>query len=188
MNHLQHKLSNVRRLAAAACMALCAACPAAAQRIGFKTNALYWAAASPNLGLELRVNRHMTFDIEGTYNRLDIGRYDTRAMIFTPEVRYWLSARPQAGHFIGATGFAADYNIAIGDTRHKGDAFGAGITYGYSFVLSRHWSLELTAGAGMAYRHEKSFDKNGSEPEAVNVRKWQLAPMKAGVSFVYILK
>ena len=37
-----------------------------AQRIGLKTNALYWAAMSPNLGVELRVNRHLTFNFEGT--------------------------------------------------------------------------------------------------------------------------
>ena len=39
---------------------------ASAQRIALKTNALYWATASPNIGLELRINRHITFDFDAT--------------------------------------------------------------------------------------------------------------------------
>lgn len=35
-----------------------------AQRVAVKTNALYWAASTPNLGAEFRVNRHVTFNFE----------------------------------------------------------------------------------------------------------------------------
>ena len=31
---------------------------AMAQRVALKTNVLYWATATPNLGLEFRLNRH----------------------------------------------------------------------------------------------------------------------------------
>lgn len=185
-----NKSGNSGKLRACLFFVLAFACllPASAQRVGLKTNALYWAAASPNLGVEFRVNRHLTFNFEGTFNRLDVGKIDSRVMMFTPELRYWFSARPQAGHFVGLSALGADYNIVWNGTRHKGDGFGAGITYGYSFVLSRHWSLETTLGVGNVYRHEKSYAKDAAEPEAVNVRKWQWAPVKAGVSFVYIIK
>lgn len=159
-----------------------------AQRIGLKTNALYWAAMSPNLGVELRVNRHLTFNFEGTYSFLNVGNNDVNAIMFTPEMRYWFSARPQAGHFIGLAGIGANYDITKDQACHKGDAFGAGLTYGYSFVLSRHWSLEATIGAGQVYRHEKSYAKDSAEPEQVNVKKWQWAPIKVGATFVYIIK
>lgn len=182
-----HLIWKIRGLALAA-FALGLTQNAAAQRVGLKTNALYWAAASPNIGMEFRVNRHITFNFEGAYNRIDISKINSKALVFNPEMRYWLSARPQAGHFIGIAGVAADYDITIKDKRHKGDAFGAGLTYGYSFVLSRHWSLETTIGAGAVYRHEKSFAKGNDEPTAANVKKWQAAPLKAGVTFVYIIK
>lgn len=181
-------LTMVMRGLAFAAFTICCAQHGAAQRVALKTNALYWAAASPNLGMEFRVNRHITFNFEGAYNRLDIGKIDSKAAIFYPEIRYWLSARPQTGHFFGITGIAADYDVTASDKRHKGDAFGAGLTYGYSFVLSRHWSLETTVGAGAAYRHEKAFAKGSKEPTAANIRKWQMAPLKAGVTFVYIIK
>lgn len=160
------------------------------QRVALKTNALYWAAASPNLGLELRVNRHVTFDIDATFHRLKWkDKLDTRAEILTPEVRYWFSARPQARHYLGIMGLAANYIFIIKQDHHIGDAYGVGLTYGYSFPLSRHWSLETSIGAGYGYRREKNYDSQSEpEPERNNYNKWQFMPMKAGVSFVYIIK
>lgn len=170
-------------------LGLCCTTFVAAQRIAIKTNALYWAASSPNLGLEMRINRHLTFNLEGTFNRLKIGKYDTRAEVFTPEMRYWFSARPQAGHFIGFTALAANYDLLLKHQRHDGDAFGAGLTYGYSFVLSRHWSLEATIGVGALYRREKNYNESSETvPTEINFKKWQPFPLKAGLNFVYIIK
>lgn len=39
-----------------------------AQRIGLKTNVLYWATATPNFGLEFRLNRHITLNLDAAYN------------------------------------------------------------------------------------------------------------------------
>ncbi len=183
------KLPTGLKRGALAAMFLCGGLHATAQRVALKTNTLYWATASPNLGLELRVNRHITFNMEGTFNRLKAGKYDTRGEMFTPELRYWLSARPQAGHFFGLMALGANYNLLLNGHRYNGDAFGGGLTYGYSFVLGRHWSLEATVGGGALYRREKNY-KEATEvaPEEPNHKKWQLAPLKAGVSFVYIIK
>ena len=119
-----------------------------AQRIGLKTNALYWAAMSPNMGAEFRINRHVTLNFEAMGSLLKAGKVDAKMLQFSPEARYWFSARPQAGHFVGVMAVASNYNLLLDDTRHKGDAWGAGLTYGYSFVLGRRWSLEATIGAG----------------------------------------
>lgn len=78
----------------------------------------------------------------------------------------------------------------LNDKRHDGDLFGGGITYGYSFVLSRHWSLETTIGVGAVYRQEK-YSRNEEERAALdkpNVSTVNFAPIKAAVSFVYIIK
>ena len=131
----------------------------------------------------------MTFDFDATYNNIAIGKYDSRIDMFTPEMRYWFSARPQAGHFVGITGIAANYDVRVKTIEHDGDVFGGGLTYGYSFVLSKNWSLEATVGGGLVYRHEMKYDKSCEErPGYANVRKCQLFPLKAGVSFVYIIK
>ena len=47
---------------AAAIALTCSPLLAEAQRVALKTNALYWAAATPNIGAEFRINRHITFN------------------------------------------------------------------------------------------------------------------------------
>lgn len=108
--------------------------------------------------------------------------------MITPEVRYWFSARPQAGHFVGIAGIGCHYNYERGTNRHKGDLYGGGVTYGYSFVLSRRWSLETTLGVGMAHVQEMRWDKDEYEPGEANVKGWRPIPIKAGVTFVYLIK
>lgn len=165
------------------------AAPVWAQRVSVKTNALYWATASPNLGAEFRLNRHLTLNLEAMGNKLHISDYDTRVLGFTPEVRYWFSARPQAGHFLGLMGGMADYNIEDHTKVYKGDAYFVGPTYGYSFVLGRHWSLEATIGVGAMRYRQKRYDSAIEEaPREPNDSKWIAAPLKLGLSFVYIIK
>lgn len=166
--------------------------PSNAQRVNVKTNALYWAVAAPNLGLEFRINRHVTFNLEGvvTRTKFNNGKYDFKGFGVEPEVRYWFSARPQAAHFVGIAAVAANYDLKFKQKRHDGDVFGGGITYGYSFVLSRHWSIETTLGVGLVYRQEK-FSRSDAQRATLdkpNVETVNFAPIKAGVNFVYIIK
>jgi hypothetical protein len=35
--------------------------------------------------------------------------------------------------------------------RYEGEFIGGGVSYGYQWVLSKHWNLEATLGAGYAY-------------------------------------
>ena len=97
MNFIIKRLLNCMRRSICVGLLLLSSLTVFSQRVALKTNALYWAAASPNLGLELRVNSHITFDLDATFHRLKWkDKLDTRAEILTPEVRYWFSARPQA--------------------------------------------------------------------------------------------
>ena len=168
--------------------ALLCSLTALAQRVDIKTNALLWATGSPNLGAEFRVGRHVTLNFEGAVNYLKISSINTKAAAFMPEVRYWFSGRPLAGHFVGLMGGAASYSTTFSQTRHKGDVFAAGLTYGYSFVLSRHWSLEATAGVGVAHLNEKRFKTTEEAPAEANNKKWAPTLTKLGVTFVYIIK
>ena len=155
---------------------LCAAIPAQAQRISLKTNGLGWLTLSPNVGAEFRLSRHNTLNLEASAGSLTLGKRYQRHVMFTPEIRHWFSARPQARFFCGAMLLGAAYKVKINDNPHKGLAMGVGVTGGYSFVLDKRWSLELTAGAGYLHRSEKKKHYN------------QLFPLKLGVNIVYILK
>lgn len=185
---MTHDLKLTRLLGAALLAGTCLL-PAAAQRVSVKTNALYWAAATPNLGLEFRLNRHLTLNLEGAFNKFHVSKIDSRMAGMMPEMRYWFSARPQAGHFVGFMGLVAGYDLTLNKTMHEGNAFAFGPTYGYSVVLSKHWSMEATIGVGALYLREKKYPTSLPQvPEEPNNKKWMPAPIKAGLTFVYIIK
>lgn len=159
-----------------------------AQRVGIKTNALYWAMLSPNLGAEFRLSRHVTLNLEATANPFSKGEFKTHFVSFAPEVRYWFSGRPQARHFVGIMGLGSIYNMRLKDTFHKGDAVGGGLTYGYAFVLGRHWSLETTIGLGALHYRDKKFHTGEDKPDVPNHTRTLPFPIKAGVTFTYLIK
>lgn len=158
-----------------------------AQRVSVKTNALYWMAASPNVGTEFRLSRHTTLNLEGVFHRMKISDYNTRLGGITPEVRYWFSARPQVGHFVGAMGAVAGYKLSNANTTVNGSVYAIGPTYGYSFVLGRRWSMEATVGAGLGYCRYAKYPRGGESGDVTN-KEWKLIPLKLGLNFVYIIK
>lgn len=161
---------------------------AQAQRVSLKTNALYWAVAHPNLGVEFRLTPHYTLNVEviGTY--LHKGRFHARNIVANPEVRYWFNARPQSQHFVGVMAFASSYDYRTKNWNHIGEGFGAGVTYGYSWVLSTHWSLETTAGLGAAYARDNTY-RGENDPMTYDPNNKKILPVvKLGVSFVYVMK
>ena len=159
-----------------------------AQRVGLRTNALAWATATPNLGVELRMSRHFTFSLDAYGNPLKFDKLRTQFVALQPEVRYWFSARPQAGHFIGVNAFGAVYKFQAKQTCHEGDAVAAGLTYGYSIPLSRRWSMEAAVGAGLLLHRDFHYGKGTVRPDSPNNKKARLAPTKLGVTFTYHLK
>ena len=87
-----------------------------------------------------------------------------------PELRYWLCDR-FIGGFWGFHLHGGQYNIGnlnngiqflgtdfskLSDSRYQGWYAGAGIGYGYSWILNQHWNLEAELGLGYSYtRFEK---------------------------------
>ena len=157
-----------------AALMCCLATGAFAQRAALKTNVLEWATATPNLGAEFVLGKSFSLNIEGAFNPISTSKLGMRHAHLVPEARWWLG-RALSRHFVGLlTGIGA-YDVHLNETRHRGAHWVAGLSYGYDFVLSKHWNLELTVAAG--YRGYR-------EPEVHH----SFAPLKANVSFVYILK
>ena len=163
-------------------------CSAAmAQRIALKTNALYWATLSPNIGAEFRLSRHYTLDLSVAGNfSSTIGNNNLKFQQVAPELRYWFS-RPMARHFVGLTTFAANYNLRMGDNKYDGDAFAAGLTYGFDWVISRRWNIETTLGAGVVKYRCFDYPVGGVKPLSPNKDKTVFAPIKAGITVSYLL-
>ena len=88
---------------------------ASAQQFGLKTNLLYDATATVNLGAEMRVAPRWSIDVSGNLNAWSINNHKWKHWLVQPEARYWF-CDATAGHFVGAHLLGGQYNIGNIDT------------------------------------------------------------------------
>lgn len=82
-------------------------------KFAIKTNALYWATSTPNLGFEVALAKKLTLDVSGNYNPWKFSKdRQIKHWLVQPELRYWLCERFN-GSFFGLHGHYADVNRAI---------------------------------------------------------------------------
>ncbi|MEZ3557844.1 MAG: DUF3575 domain-containing protein [Duncaniella sp.] len=164
--------------------------PAKAQRVALKTNTLDWVLMSPNLTLDTRLSRRVTFEIGIAGNPFSKTPYGSDIMLknirIEPSLRYWFN-RPMARHFMGVAFSGGVFNVRMRQHCYKGNEFAAGLTYGYALVLNRHWNVEFTLGLGLARVWGYDYLYNEGQPLTRNMSHWLPAPVGTGISFSYIL-
>ena len=123
---------------------------ASAQDVALKTNLLFWATTSPNLGMELALAPQWTLDLSAAYNPWTF-RNDKkmRFWLAQPEARYWFCEKFE-GHFVGMHLHGGQYYGGFSKKRYDGYLAGGGFTYGYDWILSPHWNIEAVVGVGYA--------------------------------------
>lgn len=158
-----------------------------AQLAALKTNLTDWMTVSPNLGAEFTLGKQLTVDLSVTAGPFKI-RKDVyfRHIRLQPELRYWLIS-PLAGHYVGVTAFYSTYDAGYKKRGYFGDSYAAGLTYGYNRILSRRWNFELSAGLGAIRYRLARYTPGTAHPEP-DETGWTIAPVKLGITFVYILK
>ncbi|MBC8619801.1 DUF3575 domain-containing protein [Parabacteroides faecis] len=167
-----------------------------AQTVAVKSNILYDATATVNLGVEVGFNQHWSLDISGNYNGWDIvSDKSWKHWMVQPEARYWLHEKFN-GHYFGLHGIYIDYDIANSNFMsvmkkkfaYDGNGYGGGLSYGYQLYLSPHWNIEFSAGVGFVhFEYDKSAYPADGE-SAYKYRNNYFGPTKLGVSIVYIIK
>ena len=126
-----------------------------AQYLGVGTNVMGWAAATPHLGLDIGLSKHLGLVLDGYWNPFKIGPKKANFWAVQPELRIYPRYR-FAGHYIGVEGHYALYNdFGLGDYAYRGMLYGGGLTYGYSWMLSKSWNLEGFIGLGYTYLNDK---------------------------------
>lgn len=165
---------------------------ASGQQVAVKTNLLYWATTTPNIGIEVAVSDHSTLGVSANYNPWVIGVDGKIQHWFVqPEYRYWFSGKFNRGflaaHVIAGKytvgGFKLPYNILPSFWTHyyKGWAAGFGVGYGYQWYLGNHWNLEASIAVG--YARTKYYR---TDNPSVKVSHNYLGPTQVGISFVYL--
>lgn len=173
--------------------------PISRPNIGIKTNVLYGATGTINLGAEFRLSNSLSMDVSGNYNGWTYGdNRKIKHILAQPELRYWWF-NPFHGSFIGVHAHYAYYNVgSIGlpfgaapllkTNRFEGWLAGAGISYGHTWYLAPHWSLEATLGVGYAYMNYDRYECATCGRFIKNETFHYVGPTKVGVSFIYIIK
>lgn len=173
---------------------------AGAQKVAVKTNLLYDALLTPDLGAELRLAPQWTAELTANFNGWNIGERRWKQWNLQPEVRYW-TCEAFSGHFFGAHLIGGQYNFGhlplgfkflgtdfsqLKDHRFQGWMGGAGLAYGYNWILSRHWSLEAEIGLGWIYTRYDKFEcaDCGRKVETSKPHNY-VGPTKAALNLVY---
>ena len=181
-----------------------------AQRIGVKTNALYLATSTPNIGLEYAFADRFSLELEGGYNpwTLDSDRnMKAKHFLVSPEVRYWF-CEAFNGHFIGINANYTLFNLSgvdvpavffssarsamvledLKNRRSEGWAAGAGLTYGCVWPIARRWNLECTVGLGFWYTDYDKFESRKCGLFQEHVSHGAFGPTALGISFIYLIR
>lgn len=164
--------------------------------VGIKTNIPYLGTATFNLGAEVRLARHWSVEAEVGLNPFDGKENDgsygksLKHLRVHPELRYWF-CETFYKHFIGLHVPYLLYNVSdiklLGteNERHQGWGAGVGISYGYSWILSKHWNMEATVGVGYLYLESDKYPCTNCGSKIETVKKHYFGPTQAAVSLIY---
>lgn len=144
-----------------------------AQDFAVKSNLLSDGLGTVNLGVEYAADQQWTVDLSGYlcgWDRLNGSKW--RHAYLQPEVRWWFCDQ-FSGHFLGLHLHGGIFNVGniesdvrmpgidfsrFSGLRYQGWFAGAGLGYGYAFILGEHWNLEAELGVGYAYSVHDCFE------------------------------
>ena len=165
------------------------------QQVALKTNMLFLATASPNVGIEIGVGKKFSANIWGAYNPWKF-KNEMRLNFYLaqPEIRYWF-CRKFEGHYIGLHGHYSRFSIGqipfipnLKQHELRGTLYGGGLSYGYHWAIGNHWGLEATIGAGYAsMEHTRYKCGECAEPTGFYTRSY-IGPTQTGLSIIYFLR
>ena len=173
-----------------------------AQKVAVKTNLLYDATATINAGIEFCLAPKWTLDLSGNFNGWTMSHdRKWKHWMAQPEARYWFCDR-FAGHFLGFHALGGQYNVGhlknnikflgtdfskLSDSRYQGWFIGAGVAYGYAWVLNKHWNLEGEIGVGYVYTEFDRFNCKGCGKKIEEDEDFHyFGPTKAAINLIYV--
>ena len=167
-----------------------------AQTVAVKNNLLYDATLTPNLGVEFKLGDQSTAQLFYGWNPWKSGRYDSKRLLhwsLMPEWRYW-TRQAFSGHFLGLHALGGEYNVAgvppittLKNNHYEGWYLGGGLTYGYAWRLSRHWSLEAALGLGYIHTKYQKYANEECGPLLDCGRRNYVGPTKLALNIVWVL-
>jgi hypothetical protein len=167
-----------------------------------KTNLLYDVALTPHLGVEVPIGERFSVGAEfmrGWWLKSDWSfcwQLEAAAL----EGRYWFSPLSErhlrGGWFAGVLVQGAFYDFQLQpDSGVQGECLMAGLTGGYLYPLSTHWSLEFSLGLGYLRTNYRQYTVEPTHKGHELVRSTSpmrltgvLYPLKAGISIQWAFR
>lgn len=173
-----------------------------AQQVSLKTNVLYWATSTPNVGVEVRLGTHYTTSLSMGYNAFNFNNREQNGVwvnpkihhwVVTPEFKYWF-CRAFERHFVEVEGLYGRYNAGgmrfpsfLSKHRYKGSAVGVGVGYGYQWALGRRWGLEASLALGYVYLQYNKYELGKCGADLGKYKRHYFGPTKLSISFAYYI-
>ena len=176
-----------------------------------KSNLLYDATATINLGLEFSLEKAVTLDVSGNYNPWRFDDKQWKHWLVQPEIRYWTCEKFE-GSFFGLHGHFAEFNVggfgflpvagyadgkgfiggnsheeSLKHNRYQGTLYGAGVSYGYQWIIGKRWNIEATIGGGFAVVDAERWPIAECGTVTKLDRKVYWGITKVGVSLIFFI-
>lgn len=188
----------------------CLVVDSAHAQVALKTNFLYDATTTPNLGVEVGLSRKSTFQVvyglnPWKFNTVEHGERKLNHWLVMPEYRWWTCTKFN-GHFFGVHAMGGQFNAAnvdfpfmpgvffggadlikgLKDYSYDGKYLGGGITYGYQWILNRHFNLEAEIGVGVDHIWYNKYECGDCGPKLAIGQTNYAGVTKVGISLLYL--
>lgn len=164
--------------------------------LALKNNLLYDLALAPNVEVELPMGRGWSLHVEykcpwwsnsrhGFCYQLLSGGIETRLWLGNRRVRSRLT-----GHFLGLYAEGGAYDFQWKEEKgYRGKYYAAaGMTYGYTHLISRHLAIEFSLGVGYLDTEYRKYTTYKKDLVWISSGKYHfIGPTKAKVSLVWLL-
>ena len=163
--------------------------------VALKNNLAYDAILTPNLQLEIRLTPKWSLELGAGFNPfpLDDTKFPKwRHLSAWIAPRYWFCHVFSRG-FLSFNAAYAHYNVAgnawpvawmypqVKENRYQGDAVMGGLSYGWHFPISPHFSIELEGGVDAGYTWYDQFECKHCGNKKDHGGRWLVLP-KLGVN------
>ena len=176
---------------------LCCCLEGYSQKTAISVNALPAIDGAFSGGISYALGNKTTVELTGSlrpWKRKE--EYVNRYWLLQPEFKYW-TCQKFNGTFWGVYINGAQFNIGgkklpfglfskLKENRYEGWLTGVGISYGYHWLLSKHWNIETSIGLGYEFIRYKQYGCEWCAQLKGKGNHHYIGPSKAAINLVYL--
>lgn len=189
INHRSQEEMQIKKRIVLPLLILGGSLPLSAQFFAGRTNVAAWGAGVINVAAEMELNTHWSIDLPLYWGPLNKSYYKVGGVMTQPGLKYWF-IKNHVRSFLCLSGTAAWFDIHRDPKWHKyGLWAGTGLSYGYSWPITKRINLVGEAGIGCYHAtiHKRPYQVAYNEDQYIyRIRRWYVAPSRIELSISYL--